>query len=1547
MSRDVDEYWRNLCNGTECISLFTTDGEDPDLGIADREHFVPAGGFLEGIDEFDAGFFGFNARDAERMDPQHRIFLECAWHGLERSGYNPDTYPGSIGVWAGAAMSSYLAEFYASDADQGSTDHYGLAIGNDKDHLTTQVAYKLNLRGPSVTIQTACSTSLVSVCLACQALVDHQCDIALAGGVAADVGTGEGYYYLPGSIFSPDGHCRPFDKSASGIVTGNGVGVVVLKRLNEALADGDHIHAVIKGYAVNNDGSRKVGYTAPSIDGQAEVIAMAQEMAGCPPETIGYVEAHGTGTPLGDPIEIAALDKVFQSADIDRRSCAIGSVKGNIGHLDTAAGVASLIKTICTLERGLIPASLHCEQTNPRIDFANSPFYVNTSLCEWNAGEHPRRAGVSSFGIGGTNAHVVLEEPPASSESAGGRPYALLMMSARTPEALDRATDDLADHLQNHPEEDVADVAYTLTVGRKAFEYRRITVVERQDRTGVTELLANRSTPTVVGGSGSSADGPPVVFMFPGQGSQTVDMGLGAYQCEPSFRSTIDLCCEVLCSSLGVDLRRVLYPAECERESAQSELQQTALTQPALFAVEYALAQLWLEWGIAPRAVIGHSLGEYVAACCAGVLSLEDALAVVAERGQLMQRAEPGAMVAVPLSEAALTPYLGDDLSLAAVNGPAACVVSGPVAAIGDLSDELEAGGIVSQRLRTSHAYHSRLMEPVVGPLVDKMRSINLKPPQIPYLSNVSGGWISPETATDPRYWGRQLRGTVRFGDELGELLQSTPDAALLEVGPGRTLTDLARSHPERRSTHVFATSLAGLGRPSHDVASLLHARGTLWLHGVEPVAEKLFIHERRRRVPLPTYPFERERYWLESVDAEPMGADADAGRSPSPADSDASVYRLDWVPAFPPREDSEAPLIPKRWLVFHDGRGLGQRLANRLQESADDVMQVLPGERFEEGQSTFVIRPDDEQDYFRLVRALADRDCLPDAVAHTWSLSPEDEGSEDDLELATTMGFLSLVHLTRAFDRVEQRPIQLHVVADGLYDVVGDEHLVPAKASVLAACRVIPQEHPWMACRLIDVESIGARGTGNSDAVDALAAELNDSGDTNPVVAHRRGRRWLQSLEGVHLSPTPSQHRTRDNGVYLITGGLGRVGLVHAEHLTRTASACLILTGRSPVPEKRDWDRVLAEPGHPNANNVRALRHLEDLGATVSYYAVDAADYETMSSVVEAAQQAYGPVNGIIHAAGVPRLVASISETNSLAAAEHMRGKAAGAAVLARLIRQGTIDPGELDFCMLVSSLSAILGGAGLAAYAAANCYLDALAALENRQGQVPWIGVNWDAWRVGDDSPDSHNRSESDTGIVPARGEQMLARILARAPHQVAVCADDLTSRYEEWVLQPQRQVVLEDSQPQPDQITDEPTQPPRHRRPTLQATYQAARTPSEQALIDIWEDLLGVQPIGVFDSFFELGGHSLLAIQLVSRLQRSLGHTCRLQQIFDAPTVAQLAEALSDDGSESPEEKTQRLLATVENLTEDEVRALLARTARTAPESRAAGKGADLGD
>src|SRR5712692_3220337 len=704
-AENIAEFWRNLRNGTESISFYSADelassGVDP--SALDNPNFVNAGSILKDVDMFDASFFGFTPREAESLDPQKRFFLECSWQALEDAGYDPSRYKGSIGVYAGCAMSSYL---YELERNQELMDLLGLIqvlIGNDKDYLTTLVSYKLDLKGPSLSIQTTCSTSLVAVCVASQALLNHECDMALAGGVCIRVPQKTGYYYEPGGIYSPDGHCRVFDAKAQGVVFGNGVGVVLLKRLTDALKDRDAIHAVIRGTAINNDGAGKTSYTAPGLDGQAEVIARAHRLAGVKPQDITYVEAHGTGTPLGDPIEIAALTKAFGTLDDSKNPCAVGSVKTNFGHLDHAAGIAGLIKTVLSLKHKMLPPSLHLDTVNPMIDFAKGPFRVNTRLTKWRPKTLPRRAGVSAFGIGGTNAHVVLEEAPPLRTGASRRPAQLLLLSAKSRSALENATASLIEYVDQTPKLDLADVAYTSQVGRKAFNCRRM-VVARSAAEFVSALRAGG--PQRVYTAEQPVANRSVVFMFSGQGAQYVNMGAELYAVEPTFRKHFDRCADLLLSRFKVDLVRVVYSPPEEQETASEALRQTAITQPALFAVEYALAQLWKEWGVRPRAMIGHSIGEYVAACLAGVLSVEDALMLVAERGRMMQELPSGSMLAVPLSENELRPRLAEELSIAAVNEASLCVVSGPTEDIERLATELARNGVEGRRLHASHAF--------------------------------------------------------------------------------------------------------------------------------------------------------------------------------------------------------------------------------------------------------------------------------------------------------------------------------------------------------------------------------------------------------------------------------------------------------------------------------------------------------------------------------------------------------------------------------------------------------------------------------------------------------------------------------------------------------------------------------------------------------------------------------------------------------------------------------------------------------------------------
>jgi acyl transferase domain-containing protein/thioesterase domain-containing protein len=844
--------WRNLCAGVESIRALPG-GEprrDPRL--------VNARGVLDGIDLFDAPLFGFTPREAELLDPQHRVFLQCAWEALEDAGVDPMTARGLIAVYAGVGMSSYAWNVLSRRDD---VDMLQALFGNDKDFLATQVSYRLNLRGPSLTVQTACSTSLVAIHVACQALINYECDMALAGGVSIAVPQERGYVYREGGILSPDGRCRAFDARAAGTVPGSGAGLVVLERLEDARAAGRAVRAVVRGSAVNNDGAFKVGYTAPSVEGQAEVIAAAQAMAGVDPASITYIETHGTGTPLGDPIEIAALTQAFRAgADgaADTGFCALGALKPNVGHLDAAAGVAGFIKTVLALQHRRLPPVLHFERLNPEIDLAASPFFVNTAAVDWETDRLPRRAGVSSFGIGGTNAHVVLEEAPESAPGGPSRPYQLLLLSARTPEALATRAADLASYLRENPEADLADTMHTLRVGRRSLAVRRAAVVRHR-----AEAVRALETPGEETVQGTAPDRPPAVaFLLPGQGTQHPGMAAELYRGEPAFRAALDECAGLLTPHLGLDVRSLIWPAREEGAAAAERLARTEFTQPAVFAVEWALAQLWKEWGIVPEALLGHSLGEITAACLAGVFTLPDALAFVALRGRLLQALPPGAMLAVPLPEPEITEMLGDDLALAAVNAPAACTVSGPVAAVERLQARLAERGVRTRRLHTSHAFHSAMVDPVVEELARHLRTVPLRPPDIPFLSNVTGAWITDAEATDPEAWALHVRRTVRFGAGCVALL-ADPARVLLEAGPGTTLGELARRQPAAAGRTIVA-SLPAATDGGSDLERMLTALGRLWAAGVRFDARGFAVREERRIVPLPTYPFESRRYWAD-----------------------------------------------------------------------------------------------------------------------------------------------------------------------------------------------------------------------------------------------------------------------------------------------------------------------------------------------------------------------------------------------------------------------------------------------------------------------------------------------------------------------------------------------------------------------------------------------------------------------------------------------------------------------------------------------------------
>ncbi|HYH96005.1 MAG TPA: beta-ketoacyl synthase N-terminal-like domain-containing protein, partial [Hyalangium sp.] len=885
-ARSPRALWELMSEGREGLSHFTRESlhaSDLPPELLRDPSFVPALGMLEDAAHFDAAFFGYSPQEAQLTDPQQRLFLESCWEALEDSGYDPRRYPGGIGVFGGAGVPRYWLQRVASlGALWGSSGDYRVIVGNGNDFLATRVAYKLGLRGPALSLQTACSTSLVAIHMACESLLSHQCDMALAGGVSLFSLGPAGYPYEEGGILSPDGSCRPFDAQARGTVPGSGVAVVVLKRLDEALADGDTVHAVILGSAINNDGAQKVGYTAPSIEGQAEVIVRAQAAAGVTPETLSYVEAHGTATPLGDPIEVAALTKAFRRGTVPKQSCAIGSLKSNLGHLDVAAGVTGLLKVALSLEHELIPATLHFHRPNPELALEDSPFFVNAQPRPWPRGERPRRAAVSAFGIGGTNAHAILEEAPLRAPSGPSRPWQLLTLSSRTSAALETATDRLSERLQQQPELPLPDVAFTLQQGRVAFEHRRVVVC--QERDAAISALASRESAKLFDGV-VQPQPPQVIFMFPGGGTQQVGMGQELYQGEPVYRETLDLCANLFDRELGCDLRSLLFAEEAERAEATSQLLRPSLNMASIFSTEYALAQLLLSWGLRPSALTGHSLGEYAAATLAGVLSLEDAVALVALRGRLCDSMPESAMLSVPLPEAVLSGRWAQGVSVAAINGPEHCVVAGRREAIEQLEARLHAGGIETQRLWLAGASHSPLVEPFAARLTERAATMKLQAPVIPVVSNLTGTWMSPADALDPSYWARHLRGTVRFADGLATLL-ALPAPVLIEVGPGRVLASLARLHPEAGKARLVTSTLSTPGSGRGDLEALLGAVGKFWCVGGELDWAAFSREERRQRVPLPTYPFERIEHLLEktqrvqtppapTLKAPPLGRDA------------------------------------------------------------------------------------------------------------------------------------------------------------------------------------------------------------------------------------------------------------------------------------------------------------------------------------------------------------------------------------------------------------------------------------------------------------------------------------------------------------------------------------------------------------------------------------------------------------------------------------------------------------------------------------------------
>nr|WP_255455883.1 type I polyketide synthase [Salipiger sp. PrR003] len=1336
---DIATYWENLREGRRAIRRFTEDelraaGEDP--GLLRHRDYVPFGAPLDGFEMFDAEFFGFAPKDAAIMDPQHRQFLETSWEALETAGHVPDSFDGSIGVFGGVGMGSYFYVNLCSNPEL--VDSTGMFLlrhtGNDKDFLTTRLSYVLDLHGPSVNVQTACSTSLVATHFAVQSLLSGECDMALAGGVTIELPQGRGYLYRENEILSPDGECHAFDHRAQGTVFGSGAGVVVLRRLGDALADGDHVWAVIKGTAINNDGAGKAGYLAPSVDGQAQAIAEAQAVAGVSPDSIDYVECHGTGTYLGDPIEVAALTQAFSGSGSNQGHCRIGSVKTNIGHLDTAAGVASLIKTSLALHHAQIPPSLSYEKPNPAIDFENSRFVVNDTLTPWTRGDHPRRAGVNSLGVGGTNAHVVLQEaPPRPASEQSDWPFQILTLSGRNKAALEQNAQRLAAHLRAHPEQPLADVAFTLKQGRRAFEKRRVVVAASHEEAA---RLLEENTPRRVH-THSALDRPDVAFLFPGGGAQYAGMGRDLYETEPVFADWMNRGLTALAEITDEDIRALWLPAPEAKAAADEALKRPSLQLPLILMTEVALAKLWMSWGLEPAALAGHSMGENTAACIAGVMSFEDCIGLVHLRGRLFDTVPAGGMLSVSLPAETLQGYLGADLDLGAVNAPELSVASGPAEALKSLEQRLIAEGIDCQRIAIDIAAHSRMLEPILEQFRAYLRSIDLSPPRIPLTSNLSGSWLTDEEATSPDYWVEHLRGTVHFADCVATLA-AHQSRIFLEVGPGKALSSLARQHPAVPGQQV----LSSLRHPDEEIADdryMFEVLGRLWALGAEIDWAQVWGEARRNRVVLPTYAFQRAPYFIApGKQAEP---------APKHLMRSDNLTDWGWKPVWRPRvaeaaldvTEALATVEPQVWLMFMDEAGLAARCAARLGAAGHEVIEVRPGDAFSRlSDSSYILPPErGREGYELLLQDLALRGHVPTRIAHFWLVTEGEthRPGSSFFHRVQEQGFYSLLFLAQAMaEEPLPCPLQMTVLTTGAAQVQDEPLAHPSKATIAGPARVIPREVPGVRVETLDLV-LPERGAHTpfarrkpEAAHEVAFARLTDlvledllaePGDATAALRH--GRRFECIMTPV---PLPEGAPQPGRGTYLLTGGFGGIGLslgmAFAKH-----GAKLILVARRALPAREGWPGYLARhaPQEAIARRIRAVLALEEAGAEVMVIAADVCNRAQLQAARDAAEARFGRITGVIHAAGVIDDAPLLTKTPA-SVEDVFTPKIHGTQVL------GEVFPdGATDWIALFSSSSTVTAPAGQVDYVAANEFLNAFAR-SRAGGQTQVTAINWGIW-------------------------------------------------------------------------------------------------------------------------------------------------------------------------------------------------------------------------